>query len=371
MKYDFVVVGAGLCGATMAERLASQLGKTVLVIEKRPYVGGNVYDEYDKSGILIGKYGPHTFHTDDKKVFDYIMQFTEWNKYEHRVVSYVDGKFVPFPICINTINELYDLDLSAEEFERFIDEQKVPIAEVLTSEDVVLSQAGYDIYEKFFKNFTYKQWGVNASELDSSVIKRIPFRTNKDTRYFTDKYQGNPVGGYTAMIKNMLNNQLITVVVGKDYKEIIKDVEFGEMIYTGPLDYYFDYKYGHLKYRSVNMVFETYEKEAYSDYASMRFPNDYEYTRVTEFKKMTGQKSKKTTILKEYPCDEGEPFYPFPVKKWNELAEKYKAEARDEKGVLFIGRLAEYKYYDMDDVIRASLDAFEAIKYKYENTSFK
>ncbi len=371
MKYDFVVVGAGLSGITMAERIASQLGKTVLVIEKRPYIGGNVYDEYDEAGILIGKYGPHTFHTDDKEVFDYILQFTEWNEYEHRVVSYVDGKFVPFPISINTINELYNLDLTPEEFERFIAERKVPIAEIRTSEDVVLSQAGYEIYEKFFKNFTFKQWGVPASELDSSVIKRIPFRKNKDTRYFTDKYQGNPVGGYTAMMKKMLDNPLITVIVGRDYKDIIKDIEFDEMIYTGPLDHYFDYRFGRLKYRSVNMVFETYDKESYSPYASMRFPNDHEYTRVTEFKKMTGQKSDKTTILKEYPCDAGEAFYPFPTKEWNELAEKYKAEARREEGVLFIGRLAEYKYYDMDDVIRASLDAFEAIKQRYENTASK
>lgn len=359
MKFKYVVVGAGLAGLTVAERIASQLAENVLIIEKRGHIGGNVYDSYNEDGILIHNYGPHTFHTNDKEVFDYICSFTKWNEYQHRVLSYVNGNFVPMPISLETINQLYNMNLSEDEMDAFIESRREKIEDIRTSEDVVLSQGGRDIYEKFFKYFTIKQWGVDPSELDKSVISRIPFRKNRDTRYFTDKYQGNPVGGYTQMCQRMIDHPKIKVMINTDYKEVIADIEYEKLIYTGPIDYYFDYKFGKLKWRSIKFIFETYDKESYQPTASTRWPMDYDYTRITEFKKMTGQKSEKTTILKEIPCDGDEPFYTFPTVEWKELAQKYRDEAEKEQNVVFLGRLAEYKYYDMDDVVRRALDVFK------------
>ena len=359
MKFDYVVVGAGLAGLTIAERIANILNKQVLIIEKRHHIGGNVYDSYNDDGILIHNYGPHTFHTNDKEVFDYVLQFTKWHDYQHRVLSYVDGNFVPLPISLETINQLYNLNLSEDEMDGFINGKKIPIKEITNSEEVVLSQAGKDIYEKFFKNFTIKQWGVSPAELDPSVIKRIPFRKNRDTRYFTDRYQGNPAYGFTRMCEKMIENSNIHVMLNTDYKTVIDQIDYNTMIYTGPLDYYFDNKFGKLLWRSIRFEFETYDIESYQPTASTRYPNDYDYTRITEFKKMTGQVHPKTTILKEYPCFGEEPYYTYPTKEWKELAERYKKLALKEKKVIFLGRLAEYKYYDMDDVIRRALDVFE------------
>ncbi len=359
MKYKYVVVGAGLAGLTIAERIAKVMNEKVLVIEKRNHIGGNVYDSYNEDGILIHNYGPHTFHTSNKTVFDYICQFCNWHHYEHHVISWVDGKFVPIPICIDTINELYGLDLDEKGMEEYINSVKVSIPRIQNSEDVVLSQGGYDIYEKFFKYFTYKQWGVYPSELDSSVISRIPFRMNHDTRYFTDTYQGNPIGGYTKMCEKMISSDNIKVLLNTDYKEVINDIHSQTMIYTGPLDYYFDYCYGKLKWRSIHFSFETYEKESFQPTASSRYPSlEYPWTRITEFKKMTGQIHSKTTILKEYPCFGDEPFYTYPTQSEALLAKKYKEKAAKENNVIFIGRLAEYKYYDMDDVVEKALDIF-------------
>ena len=361
MKYKYVIVGAGLAGITIAERIATQLHEKVLIIEKRDHIGGNVYDEYDDAGILIQLYGPHTFHTDDKEIFDYLCQYCKWHEYQHRVLSYIDGNFVPVPISLETINSIYNLNLSEDEMADFIESRRVSIDNIRTSEDYVLSQCGKDIYEKFFKFFTIKQWGVDPSELDKSVIGRIPFRNNRDTRYFTDRYQGNPQGGFTRMCKKMLDYPEISVLLNTDYKEIIGDIEYELMIYTGKLDYYFDYKLGKLKWRSINFIFETHDCESYQPVASTRWPMDYEYTRITEFKKMTGQKNEKTTILKEIPCDGEEPFYTYPTSEWNEMAMQYRDLAKKEKGVIFVGRLAEYKYYDMDDVIRRALDVFNNV----------
>ncbi len=358
MKFKYVVVGAGLSGITVAERIATQLHENVLIIEKRNHIGGNVYDEYDEANILVQRYGPHTFHTDDKYVFDYICQYCKWHEYQHRVLSYVDGNYVPFPISLETINSLYNLNLSEDEVSDFFEKKKIRIDNIKTSEDVVLSQVGEDIYEKFFKHYTIKQWGVDPSELDSSVIGRVAFRKNRDTRYFTDKYQGNPYGGYTKMCYRMIKHPEIKVMLNTDYKEIIHDIEYEKLIYTGPLDYYFDYCLGKLEWRSINLVFETHNCVSYQPSASTRWPKDYEYTRITEFKKMTGQKSDLTTILKEIPCEGEEPFYPIPSEKWIKLAERYRDMASKEENVYFVGRLAEYKYYDMDDVIRRALDIF-------------
>lgn len=362
MRFPYVIVGAGLAGITMAERIASQMNEKVLIIEKRSHIGGNVYDSYDKEGILIHNYGPHTFHTNDKEVFDYICGFTEWNDYQHRVLSYVDGNFVPLPISLETINRLYNMNLSEDEMEDFIASRRIPIDEIKTSEDVVLSQGGRDIYEKFFKYFTIKQWGVSQAELDRTVISRIPFRKNRDTRYFTDQYQGNPKYGYTAMCQKMLDHPNIKIMLNTDYKEVIGDIAYDKLIYTGPIDYYFDNCYGELLYRSIRFQFETHDCESYQPVTSTRYPLDYDYTRITEFKKMTGQKHPKTTILKEFPCFGGEPYYPYPTQEWKALAERYRELARKEENVIFLGRLAQYKYYDMDDVIREALDVFEKLK---------
>lgn len=359
MRFKYVVVGAGLAGLTIAERIASQLDEKVLVIEKRAHIGGNVFDSYNDDGILIQNYGPHTFHTNDKEVFDYLCQFTKWHDYQHRVLSYVDGMFVPMPIGVETINALYNMHLSVDEFDEFINERKIAVETVVTSEDVVLSQAGTDIYEKFFKSFTLKQWGVSPAELDKSVISRIPFRKSRDTRYFSDKYQGNPEGGFAKMCSRMASHPNIKVLLSTDYKEVIEEIDYDLMVYTGPIDYFFDYRFGKLLYRSVRMEFETYDIESYQPVASTRWPQDYDYTRITEFKKMTNQQHPKTTILKEYPCFGEEPFYPYPTEEWKELAGKYRALAEKEENVVFLGRLAEYRYYDMDDVIRRALDCFK------------
>ena len=355
MEFDYIVAGAGLAGLTTAERIASEMDRRVLIIEKRSHIGGNVYDSYNEDGI----YGPHTFHTDDKAVFDYILKFTEWHDYQHRVLSYVDGRFVPMPISLETINQLYNLNLSEDEMDAFMESRKETVREIRSSEDVVLSQGGRDLYEKFFRQFTIKQWGISPAELDPSVIKRIPFRKNRDTRYFTDRYQGNPKHGYTKMCENMIKNKNISLLLHTDYKDVIKQLKYKKLIYTGPIDYYFDYIYGRLLYRSIRFVFETHDMESYQKTASSRYPMDYDYTRITEFKKMTGQKHPKTTICKEYPCFGEEPYYPYPAREWKELALKYRQLAEKEENVIFLGRLAEYRYYDMDDVIKRALEVFE------------
>ena len=359
MDFEYVIVGAGLSGLTIAERIATQLDKDVLVIEKRGHIGGNCFDSYNSDGILIQNYGPHTFHTKNKAVYDYLRRFTAWRDYQHRVLSYVDGRFIPLPISLETINQLYNMNLNATEMEDFIKSRRIEIKEIVTSEDVCLANVGVDIYEKFFKHFTIKQWGVSPAELDKSVISRIPFRTDRDTRYFTDKYQGQPAHGYTRMFEKMCESPRIHMLLKTDYKKVIGSLQYKKLIFTGSLDYYFDYCYGKLKYRSIRLQFETHDMEAYQPVGSTRFPVDYDYTRITEFKELTGQIHPKTTILKEFPCDGKEPFYPFPTKEWMERAEKYRLLAEQEQNTYFIGGLAKYKYYNMDEVVVKALQLFE------------
>ncbi len=361
MYFPYVIVGAGLSGITIAERIATQLHKQVLIIEKRPHIGGNVYDSYNDAGILVQQYGPHTFHTNDKEVFDYICSYTQWHEYQHRVLSYVDGHFVPMPISLETINLLYNMNLSQDELEPYLSSRRIQIDTIQTSEDVALSQVGVDLYEKLFKHFTIKQWGLSPANLDPSVIGRIPFRKNRDTRYFTDRYQGNPQGGFTRLCESMLRHPEIRLLLNTDYKSVISQIQYDRLIYTGPLDYYFDYALGRLQYRSIQFIFETHDCESYQPAASTRWPMDYDYTRITEFKKMTGQQHPKTTILKEIPCEGDEPFYPYPTAHWQALAEQYRNMAEREENVIFLGRLAEYRYYDMDDVIRRALDTFSSM----------
>ena len=358
--FKYVVVGAGLSGLTIAERIANCMSEDVLIIEKRNHIGGNCHDSYNEDGILIHNYGPHIFHTNHKEVWDYLSDFTKWHYYQHRVLSYIDGQLITMPITTETINKLYNLNLSNFDVEQFLSKQAEPISEIKNSEDVVLSKAGKDIYEKFFKNYTKKQWDVYPNELHQSVISRIPVRHNRDTRYFTNKYQGLPKSGYANMLLQMVNNPRIHIMLNTDYKDVIKDLNYEKLIYTGPVDYFFDYKHGKLTYRSIRFEFETLNCSSFQEAAVVNYPNDYDFTRITEFNKMTGQDSNKTTILREYPTWQGEPYYPYPTKECEDQYNLYKEECSKEDKVIFIGRLAEYKYYDMDATIKRALDTFSS-----------
>lgn len=362
MNFKYVVVGAGLAGLTVAERIANDLDEKVLVIEKRNHIGGNVYDSYNDDGILIHNYGPHIFHTNDKEVYEYLSRFTKWNDFWHRVLTFVDGNLVPMPITVETINKLYNLNLDCSQVEDFLKKQAVEIKDIKTSKDVALSKVGPDIYEKIFERYTKKQWGIDPSELDTSVISRIPIRLNRDTRYFADRYQGMPAQGYTKLCEKMIANKNVKLLLNTDYKEIMKDITYDTLIYTGATDEFYDFKHGKLSYRSVNFVFETYDQEKFQEAPVVNYPNDYDYTRITEYKQLTGQQHRKTTISKEFPCDEGEPYYPFPTKECKAQYALYEEDMRKEEKVLFLGRLAEYRYYNMDAVVRRALDVYETIK---------
>lgn len=359
MNYKYVVVGAGLAGLTVAERIANVRKEKVLVIEKRSHIGGNVYDSYNEDGILIHNYGPHIFHTNDREVYQYLSQFTPWNDFWHRVLTYVDGNLIPMPITVETINKIYNLNLSCDEVEEFLKSRAVLKDEIKTSKDVALSRVGEELYQKIFETYTRKQWGIDPGELDTSVISRIPIRLNRDTRYFNDRYQGMPKFGFTKMCEKMVSNKNIKLLLNTDYKEVIDSISFEKMIYTGPTDYFYDYKHGKMAYRSIDFVFETYNKEEYQPAPVVNYPNDFDYTRITEFKKLTWQEHKRTTILKEFPCSEGEPYYPFPTKEYREQFSSYEEEMKQEKNVIFLGRLAEYRYYNMDGVVRRALDVFK------------
>lgn len=362
MYFKYVVVGAGLAGLTMAERIANVLKEKVLVIEKRGHIGGNIYDSYNSDGILIHNYGPHIFHTNDREVYEYLSSFTLWRDFWHRVLTYVDGNLIPMPITVETINKLYNLNFSCFEVEEFLRNQTVDIKEIKTSKDVALSKVGKDIYEKIFENYTKKQWGIDPAELDTSVISRIPVRTNRDSRYFSDRYQGMPLHGYTKMCEKMAANKNIKIMLNTDYREVINDISYDTMIYTGAVDEFYNYKYGRLAYRSINFVFETYDKEHYQEAPVVNYPNDYDYTRITEYKQLTGQEHPKTTIGKEFPCSEGEPYYPFPTAEHRKQYEQYAGDMAKEEKILFIGRLAEYRYYNMDGVVRRALDMFTQLQ---------
>ncbi len=359
--FDYLIVGAGFAGSTLAERLASQHGKKVLLVDKRMHIGGNAYDFYDDSGILIHKYGPHIFHTNSKTVFDYLSQFTKWRAYQHRVQANVDGQLVPIPINLDTINTLYGLDLNSMQVEKFFESMAEPKDIIRTSEDVVVSKVGRELYEKFFRGYTRKQWGLDPSELDASVTARVPTRTNRDARYFTDSYQAMPLHGYTRMFENMLSHPNIQILLNTDYREIKNYIPYKQMIYTGPVDEYFDYRYGKLPYRSIQFQFETHDVPVYQQAPVVNYPNDYAYTRITEFKYLTGQKHDKTTIVYEHATAEGDPYYPIPRPENAEIYRQYHALAAATGNVHFAGRLATYKYYNMDQVVAQALTLFTKI----------
>ena len=364
--FDYLIVGAGFAGSVLAERLASQLEKKILIVDKRNHIGGNAYDHYDDAGVLVHKYGPHIFHTNSRDVFEYLSNFTEWRPYEHRVRASVDGQLVPIPINLDTINKLYGLELTSFQLEEFFASVAEKKEYIRTSEDVVVSKVGRELYEKFFRNYTRKQWGIDPSELDKSVTARVPTRTNRDDRYFTDTYQAMPLHGFTRMFEKMLSHPNIKIMLNTDYREIQKVIPYREMIYTGPVDAYFDYRYGKLPYRSLDFKHETLNKPVHQPAPVVNYPNEHLYTRCTEFKYLTGQEHPKTSIVYEFPRAEGDPYYPVPRQENAELYKKYKELADAIPGVYFVGRLATYKYYNMDQCVAQALTIFKQISAKHE-----
>jgi len=359
--FDYMIVGAGLAGSVLAERLATVAQKKVLLIDKRNHVAGNTYDYFNTDGILVHKYGPHIFHTNSKDVFDYLSNFTEWRPYEHHVLASVDGQLVPIPINQNTINALYGLNLSCEEVQNFFDRKAEKKSVIRTSEDVVVNAVGRELYEKFFKHYTRKQWDLDPSELDASVTARVPTRTNKDDRYFTDTYQAMPLHGYTNMFMKMLDHPNIKIMLNTDYREVMGAVDYKTLIYTGPIDAYYNYCYGKLPYRSIDFKFETIDKEYYQPTGTVNYPTSQPYTRITEFKHLTGQQHNKTSIVYEYPKADGDPYYPIPRPENMEIYNQYKLLASTEPNTYFTGRLGTYKYYNMDQVVAQSLTLFKKL----------
>ena len=361
MNVDFLIVGAGIAGATTAEQLASA-GKQVLVIDKRKHIAGNCYDELDEHGVLVHLFGSHIFHTNLHEVKDYLSRFTEWRPYEHRVLASVDGKLVPFPINIDTINMLYSLDLDEEGMKAYLEQVREPRNPIRTSEDAVVNAVGWDLYEKFYRNYNRRHWGIDPSELSASVAARIPVRTNHDDRYFSDDFQAMPLHGYTKMIEHMLDHPNITVQLGIDFAKIRNNVKTGHIVYTGAIDEYFGYCFGKLPYRSLRIVHEHLpDIPQFLPVGTINYPNDYDYNRVAEFKHMTGQDHPGTTIIRDYPTSEGNPYYPIPCPENEALYKQYEAIAAHEKNVTFVGRLAQYRYFNMDQVVAVGLRASEII----------
>jgi UDP-galactopyranose mutase len=359
--YDWLIVGAGFAGSVLAERLASERGERVLVVDRRDHIGGNAFDRYDEAGILMHQYGPHIFHTNSKAIFDHLSQFTEWRFYEHRVLGQVDGKLVPIPINLDTVNTLYDLNLTSEELEGWFAERAEPVDVVRTSEDVVVSKVGRELYQKFFRGYTRKQWGLDPSELDKSVTARVPTRTNRDDRYFTDEYQFMPKHGYTRMFQRMLAHPNIHVMTQTDYRDVKDVIPHRRLIYTGPIDEYFGFRYGKLPYRSLKFKHVTLNQAWSQPVGTVNYPQTEDYTRISEYKHLTGQEHGRTTITYEYPSAEGDPYYPVPKPENQELFKKYERLALATPDVWFVGRLATYRYYNMDQIVGQALATFRRI----------
>jgi UDP-galactopyranose mutase len=366
-RYDYLIVGAGFAGSVLAERLASQHGAKVLLIDRRPHIGGNAYDELNSDGILYHKYGPHIFHTNSDQVVEYLSQFTKWRPYEHRVRAVVRDKLVPIPINRTTLNMLFGLDLkSDDEAAAYLATRAEPVADIRTSEDVVINAVGRELYELFFRGYTRKQWGLDPSELDKQVTSRIPTRTNTDDRYFTDTFQAMPLHGYTAMFERMLDHPLIDKALGTDFRDVRDDADVADhIIYTGPIDEYFDFRFGRLPYRSLKFDHRTLNEVEHQPVAVVNYPSpDVPYTRVSEYKHLTGQDAPVTTITYEYPSAEGDPYYPIPRAENQALYKKYEALADETGDVTFVGRLATYRYYNMDQIVGQALATFRRIDEK-------
>lgn len=360
--FDWLIVGAGFAGSVLAERIARERNESVLIVDRRAHIAGNAYDRYDDAGILMHQYGPHIFHTNASSIFEHLSRFTQWRPYEHRVLAEVDGMRVPMPINLDTVNALYGLSLTSEELAGFFAERAEPVDEVRTSEDVVVSAIGRDLYEKFFQGYTRKQWGLDPSELDKSVTARVPTRTNRDDRYFTDTFQLMPLHGYTRMFQKMLDHPKIKVMLQTDYREIRELIPHRRLIYTGPIDEFYGHRYGKLPYRSLRFEHETLDKPQYQPVGTVNYPQTEAFTRISEYKHLTGQVHERTTITREYPTAEGDPYYPVPRKENQELYKRYEALSLQEVDTWFVGRLASYRYYNMDQVVGQALATFKRIQ---------
>lgn len=368
MIFDWLIVGAGYSACVLAERIATQLGQRVLIVEQRDHIGGNAYDYYNEHGILVHKYGPHIFHTKSKKVWDYLSQFTQWRHYYHHVLGVIEGKKVPIPFNLNTLYALFP-PRYAEKLENLLLENfgfgvKVPILKLRESASGELTFLADYIYENIFLHYTAKQWELKPEELDRGVTGRVPVYISRDNRYFQDKYQAMPQQGYTEMFRRMLAHPNIKILLNADYREIINDVKFDRIICTGSIDTFFDYMYGELPYRSINFEFETLDREWYQEVGTVNYPNEYDITRITEQKYLSGQTSPKTTLVKEYPQayipGKNDPYYPIPREENRDRLNLYLKEAEKLNGtVLFAGRLGDYKYYDMDQAVVRALGLFE------------
>jgi UDP-galactopyranose mutase len=362
---DYLIIGAGFSGAVMAERLASEAGRTCLVVDRRGHVAGNAYDETDPWGVRLHRYGPHYFRTNSDRIREYLSRFTDWHAAAPKILSWTDGRYWQFPINLNTFEQLLGRPSTSEEMSETLAKWRVTIAEPKNSEEAVLSQVGPALYEKFFKNYTRKQWGREPAELAASVCGRIPVRTNRDDRYRSEKFQALPKDGYTRLIERMLTHRKIEVLLKTDYRDVLPEVTFRRMVYTGPIDAYFDHRFGRLPYRSLRFEREHFAREFYQPAVQVNYPNDHDFTRIVEIKHVTGQRHAETTIVREFPQDYGperEPYYPIPAPDTQALYRKYAELARLESSVSFVGRLASYRYYDMDQAVGAALSEFDRLK---------
>lgn len=361
--FDWLIVGAGFAGSVLAERLAVERGDKVLLIDRRPHIGGNAYDFYNDAGLLIHKYGPHIFHTNSKDIFSYLSRFTEWRDYSHRVLAEVDGQRVPVPINRTTVNMLYGCDLrTPEEMEQWLAIRAEPCTQISNAEDVVVSKVGRELYTKMFQGYTRKQWGIDPSQLDKSVTARVPTRLDTDDRYFTDTFQAMPRLGYTRMFERMLNHPNITIMLQCDYLDIAENIEHSRTIYTGQIDEYFGFRFGELPYRSLRFDHVTLDAEWHQPVGVVNYPQTEAYTRVTEYKHLTGQTHPKTALTYEYPTAIGDPYYPVPRPENQTRYRLYEDLARKTPNVWFVGRLATYRYYNMDQVVGQALATYRKIE---------
>jgi len=369
VKYDWVIVGAGLTGATLAERLAVDRGARVLVVERRRHLAGNAYDHYDEKGVLVHRYGPHIFHTRDRAVFDYLSRFTTWRPYVHKVLAEIQGQRVPLPFNLNTLHALYPRRL-AERLEeklvqRFGHGARVPILKLRATNDPDLKELAAFIYQNVFEGYTKKQWGLAPEELDPSVTGRVPVVVARDDRYFADPYQALPADGYTQMVERMLDHPRIHLLLGTEFKEIEGMLRFNRLIYTGPIDAFFDYLHGPLPYRSLRFTWQSHRVDRVQPVAVVNYPNEHRFTRTTEYKHLTGQESSYTTISYEFPeayePGENDPYYPIPREENRERFRRYREEASKLRGVFFAGRLADYRYYNMDQAVARALKLYREL----------
>ncbi len=355
-RFDYLIVGAGFAGATLAYLLHKK-GKRVLVVEKRSHIGGNCFDYYNEHGVLVHKYGPHYFRTNYPEVRVFLSQFTDWIPQKYRIRVSVGGRLYSFPINRTTLNEVFGVSLrTVKEAEAFLEKKRKQIIHPKNAEEQILATAGQEIYELFFKNYTKKQWGMDPRKLAPTVTARIPIRTNTDDRYTSASFQALPKAGYTRLFEKMLTD--IPILLNTDYEDIKHAVNYDKLIYTGPIDTYFQYFYGKLPYRSLRFAFTTYKKEFFQDWVQVNYPNEHAYTRIVEIKHITKQKIGFTTISKEYPSDNGEPYYPVPNTENEKRYQQYVAKAKRMPDIYFIGRLAQYRYMNMDEVVKAALDLF-------------